>query len=347
MESLVPAWLVPARSQSPTWKSPGSTRIAQHESTRVKRFKQLFGGTSLEESVEKSRGGAFSALRDLFRPGVKLDEDFWEELEDTFIMADVGPYLADELIERARESIAAARLEAAADAHGLVEELLVEQLPAQSDTLRRAEPLTVVLMVGVNGSGKTTMSAKLAHWLQEQGHSCMLAAADTFRAAAIDQLRVWAERVDVPLIAQQPGADPGAVVFDAVDSALARKASHLIVDTAGRLHTKSNLMDELRKVQRIAVSRVGADAIEALLVMDAITGQNVLNQARIFQDAVSLSGLIITKLDSTARGGSVFGIARELQLPIKFVGTGEQLNDMDEFDSTRFVRALLGEPATA
>ena len=310
----------------------------------MKRFKQILGGKSLEESVEKSRGGAFSALRELFRPGVRLDEDFWEELEATLIMADVGPYLADDLIRSARETIAQAKLDSAADAHGLIEDLLVAQLAADSGELLAAQPLTVILMVGVNGSGKTTMSAKLAHWLQEQGHTCMLAAADTFRAAAIDQLRIWAERLDVPLIAQQPGSDPGAVVFDAIDAALARNASHLIVDTAGRLHTKANLMDELRKVQRIVANRVGAPAIETLLVIDAIMGQNVLNQAKIFCDSVDVSGIVLTKLDSTARGGSVFGIARELNLPIKLVGTGEQLNDMDVFDSTRFVRALLGEP---
>ena len=310
----------------------------------MKRFKQILGGKSLEESVEKSRGGAFSALRELFRPGVRLDEDFWEELEATLIMADVGPYLADDLIRSARETVAQAKLDSAADAHSLIEDLLVAQLTADSGELLTAQPLTVVLMVGVNGSGKTTMSAKLAHWLQEQGHTCMLAAADTFRAAAIDQLRIWAERLDVPLIAQQPGSDPGAVVFDAIDAALARNASHLIVDTAGRLHTKANLMDELRKVQRIVANRVGATAIETLLVIDAIMGQNVLNQAKIFCDSVNVSGIVLTKLDSTARGGSVFGIARELNLPIKLVGTGEQLNDMDVFDSTRFVRALLGEP---
>ena len=310
----------------------------------MKRFKQILGGKSLEESVEKSRGGAFSALRELFRPGVRLDEDFWEELEATLIMADVGPYLADDLIRSARETVAQAKLDSAADAHGLIEDLLVAQLTADSGELLTAQPLTVILMVGVNGSGKTTMSAKLAHWLQEQGHTCMLAAADTFRAAAIDQLRIWAERLDVPLIAQQPGSDPGAVVFDAIDAALARNASHLIVDTAGRLHTKANLMDELRKVQRIVANRVGAPAIETLLVIDAIMGQNVLNQAKIFCDSVNVSGIVLTKLDSTARGGSVFGIARELNLPIKLVGTGEQLNDMDVFDSTRFVRALLGEP---
>ena len=309
----------------------------------MKQFKQLFGGKSLEESVEKSRGGAFSALRDLFRPGVRLDEDFWEELEDTLIMADVGPYLADELTASARESLAQTHVDSATAAHGLIEELLVAQLTAGSSQLLAARPLTVILMVGVNGSGKTTTTAKLAHWLQEQGHTCLLAAADTFRAAAIDQLRVWAERIDVPVIAQQPGADPGAVVFDAIDSALARNVSHLIVDTAGRLHTKTNLMDELRKVQRIAANRVGGAAIETLLVIDAITGQNVLNQAKIFCEAVPVTGVVLTKLDSTARGGSVFSIARELALPIKLVGTGEQLNDMDTFDSARFVRALLSE----
>ena len=309
----------------------------------MKQFKQIFGGKSLEESVEKSRGGAFSALRDLFRPGVQLDEDFWEELEATLIMADVGPYLAVELIESARERIAESTLDSAADAHDLIEKLLVAQLGADPAEMLSVQPLTVILMVGVNGAGKTTMTAKLAQWLKEQGHTCLLAAADTFRAAAIDQLRVWAERIDVPIIAQQPGSDPGAVVFDAIDSALARNATHLIVDTAGRLHTKANLMDELRKVQRIAANRVGASAIETLLVIDAITGQNALTQAKVFRDSIPVTGVVLTKLDSTARGGSVFSIARELQLPIKLVGTGEQLNDMDAFDGQRFVRALLNE----
>ncbi len=309
----------------------------------MKQFKQLVGGKSLEDSVEKSRGGAFSALRDLFRPGVRLDEDFWEELEATLIMADVGPYLAGELIDSARKTILQTQLESAAEAHGLIKELLVSQLGPNSAHVPTAQPLTVILMVGVNGSGKTTMTAKLAYWLKEQGHTCMLAAADTFRAAAIDQLQVWAERIDVPVIAQQPGSDPGAVVFDAIDSAISRSVTHLIVDTAGRLHTKANLMDELRKVHRIAANRVGAAAVETLLVIDAITGQNVLNQAKIFCESVQVTGVVLTKLDSTARGGSVFSIARELQLPIKLVGTGEQLNDMDAFDSQRFVRALLSE----
>ena len=320
--------------------------LVEHEPRRkrvMKQFKQLFGGKSLEESVEKSRDGAFSALRDLFRPGVRLDEDFWEELEDTLILADVGPYLAEELTSNARQALVQTTAHSVEDAQCLVTELLVAQLAANSAELLTARPLTVILMVGVNGSGKTTTTAKLAHWLQQQGHTCLLAAADTFRAAAIDQLRVWAERIDVPVIAQQPGADPGAVTFDAIDSALARNVSHLIVDTAGRLHTKTNLMDELRKVQRIAANRVGADAIETLLVIDAITGQNALRQAKLFCDAVQVSGVVLTKLDSTARGGSVFGIARELALPIKLVGTGEQLNDMDTFDSARFVRALLNE----
>lgn len=296
--------------------------------------------------MEKSRGGAFSALRDLFRSGVELDEDFWEELEATLIMADVGPYLAVELVENARERIAQTDLAAVSDAHDLIEELLVAQLGAGSSDLLAIQPLTVILMVGVNGSGKTTMTAKLAHWLEEQGRSCVLAAADTFRAAAIDQLRLWAERIDVPVIAQQPGSDPGAVVFDAIDSAISRNAAYLIVDTAGRLHTKANLMDELRKVQRIVSGRVGVNAIETLLVVDAITGQNALNQARVFCDSVGVTGVVLTKLDSTARGGSAFSIARELQLPIKLVGTGEGLNDMDAFDSKRFVQALLSESVT-
>jgi fused signal recognition particle receptor len=201
--------------------------------------------------------------------------------------------------------------------------------------------LTVMFIVGVNGSGKTTTMAKLAKYYKDQGHKVMLAAADTFRAAAIDQLKIWGERVGVPVIAHQPGADPGAVVYDSIRASQSRKADLLIVDTAGRLHTKYNLMEELRKVWGVANKRVHEAPHETFLVLDATTGQNALSQARYFKDAVHVTGVIVAKLDGTAKGGVVFAIAQELGLPVRFIGTGEKVDDLAEFDAEAFVEALF------
>jgi fused signal recognition particle receptor len=201
--------------------------------------------------------------------------------------------------------------------------------------------LTVILVVGVNGSGKTTTIAKLAHYYQKHGQRLSLAAADTFRAAAIEQLKVWGERVGTPVVAHQPGADPGAVVFDAIKSSLARGATMVIIDTAGRLHTKYNLMKELEKIRGIASKQVHEAPHETLLVLDATTGQNALNQARYFKESVDITGVVLAKLDGTAKGGVVFAIARELGLPVRFVGTGEGLDDLEEFDPRVFVEGLF------
>jgi fused signal recognition particle receptor len=311
----------------------------------MERFKRLLGGKTLEQGAARTREGPFAALRALFQTGARLDGAFWEELEFTLISADVGPYLTAELVAAARERLKGLRLEDAFQARQVVQLLLSERLTVGSSLLSHVVPLTVVLLVGVNGSGKTTSIAKLAHWLTQQGYSCLLAAADTFRAAAIDQLQTWGHRAGVPVIAQQPGSDPGAVVYDALESALARKLDYLLVDTAGRLQTKTNLMEELRKIRRIVANKVGEQAIETLLVLDAITGQNALSQAKAFTQAAGVTGLILTKLDSTAKGGSVFAIVNELRVPIKFVGTGEHLDDIDVFDAKRFVAALFAEPA--
>jgi fused signal recognition particle receptor len=246
------------------------------------------------------------------------------------------------IVDHLREQVARGK---ARDASAL-QDLLKEELLALLDsppnlTIDEPRLLTLVLIVGVNGSGKTTTIAKLAKYYKDRGRRVLLAAADTFRAAAIDQLRIWGERVDVPVLAHQPGADPGAVVYDAIRASQSRKADLLIVDTAGRLHTKYNLMEELRKVRGVATKRVHQAPHETLLVLDATTGQNALSQARHFKDTVGVTGVIVAKLDGTAKGGIVFAVAQELGLPVRFVGTGETMDDLAEFDAEAFVEGLF------
>jgi fused signal recognition particle receptor len=276
--------------------------------------------------------------------GGKITEQTWEDLEALLVQADVGVSTTIALVDRLREQAAKGKVKTSQQ----VEEQLKQELRAllgspSPMTIDQSRLLTVILIVGVNGSGKTTTIAKLARYYRERGRKVMLAAADTFRAAAIDQLKIWAERADVPIVAPQPGADPGAVVYDAIRSSQSRKADLLIVDTAGRLHTKYNLMEELRKVRGVASKRVHEAPHETLLVLDATTGQNALVQARHFKEAVEVSGVVVAKLDGTAKGGIVFAIAQELGLPVRFVGTGETMDDLEEFDPDAFVEGLFEE----
>jgi fused signal recognition particle receptor len=272
----------------------------------------------------------------------EVAEELWEELEELLIQADVGVNTTIELVERLRERVGKERVRDARAVEGMLKEELVAILDGKLP-LRINEPrlLTVVLVVGVNGSGKTTSIAKLARYYQEQGRRVILGAADTFRAAAIDQLKIWGQRAGCDVIAHQPGADPGAVVYDAIRAARSRGADMLIVDTAGRLHTKYNLMQELKKVRGVAVKQVHDAPHETLLVLDATTGQNALAQARYFKDDVEVTGIFLAKLDGTAKGGVVFAIVKELGLPIRFVGTGEGLEDVAEFDAQAFVEGLF------
>ena len=291
---------------------------------------------TLDDGLEKSRGGFMTQLRGYLG---SADGPMWDEVEETLIMGDVGAALAIELVDRARRRRDAGSPEAAIRAE-LTALLVKRDLDWEPRSAVDGGP-AVVLVVGVNGTGKTTTIGKLAARYAGEGRSLILAAADTFRAAAIGQLRIWADRSGVAMIAHAPGADPGAVVYDALDAAVARGADLVIADTAGRLHTKSNLMDELTKVRRIIDKRLPGARPETLFVLDATTGQNGLAQAKAFHEAVGLTGIVLTKLDSTAKGGIVFAIEDALKIPVRFVGVGEGVADLLVFDPEAFVEALF------
>lgn len=296
----------------------------------------------ISEGLQKTRQGFFGRIAGLFGGG-DITEDTWDELEALLIQADVGVATTALLMKRLRERVSREHIRRADAAQAALKQELLNILaehPAQVDATPRL--LTVVLVVGVNGSGKTTSIAKLARWYQRQGKKVVLAAGDTFRAAAIDQLKVWGERVGCEVIAGMPGADPGAVVYDAIRASQeSRRADVLIVDTAGRLHTKYNLMEELKKIRAVAQRQVHRAPHETFLVLDATTGQNALAQAKAFKEAVQVTGVILAKLDGTAKGGMAFAIVHDLGLPIRFVGTGENPEDFAEFDPEAFVEGLF------
>lgn len=295
----------------------------------------------LDQAVQKTREGSFGRISSLFRQEIITDET-WEELEELLIRADVGPVTAMSLVQGARERVEREERRTPVEAETAVRLQMVETLGADEHTPLEQMPAgTIVLIVGVNGSGKTTSIAKLATYLQQRGRKVLLAAADTFRAAAIDQLRVWAERVHTPVIAHQPDADPGAVVFDAVKAGQARGADIVLVDTAGRLHTKFNLMEELQKIKRVAAKASPDAPIVSLLVLDATTGQNAILQAKSFLQTVQVDGIVLAKLDGTAKGGVAFSVYNELKVPIWYVGTGEKAQDLAPFDHLAFVNALF------
>ncbi len=296
----------------------------------------------IEQSLAKTRQGIFGRIGSLFQAN-EITDELWEELEALLIQADVGVDVTLKLVEKVRARVTAEGIKRTGDAYAILKEEMVALFGAAAP-LAIEEPrlLTVVLVVGVNGSGKTTTIAKLAHYYKDHGHKVVLAAADTFRAAAIDQLKIWGERAGVEVIAQGPGADPGAVVYDAIRASQeTRKADLLIVDTAGRLHTKFNLMKELEKIRAVAAKQVHRAPHETFLILDASTGQNALSQARHFKEAVEISGVILTKVDGTAKGGVVLAIKQELGVPVRFMGTGEGMDDLVEFDAAAFVEGLF------
>ncbi len=301
-----------------------------------------FGKKKISDSLARTRSSVFGQITSLFGGG-EIDDELWDDLEALLIQADVGVETTMDLIETVRQRVTREGVTKLADAQSILKEEMQRLLDGNNASdFDRERLVTVVLVVGVNGSGKTTTIAKLANYYQRQGRKVILAAADTFRAAAIDQLKIWGERANCTVIAHQPNADPGAVVFDALKSALSRKADLVLIDTAGRLHTKYNLMKELEKLRGIAGKQVHAAPHETLLVLDAITGQNALSQARHFKDSVAITGVVLAKLDGTAKGGVVFAIGRELGVPVRFVGVGEGIEDIMPFDSKAFVDGLFG-----
>jgi fused signal recognition particle receptor len=296
----------------------------------------------LKSGVQKTRAGLVERLEDMLQGAKEIDADLLDELESTLIGADIGVRTTEEILDRIRERVDRKLVGDAAELEGLIREHLLEILQSSERPMPRvAEPPAVILVVGVNGSGKTTTIGKLAQRFRGEQRSVLLCAADTFRAAAIEQLEVWGQRTNTDVIRQKQGADPSAVLFDALQSARARKTDYVIVDTAGRLQTKTNLMAELEKMRRTA-GRVIPDAPhEVLLVLDATTGQNGLEQARKFTETSGVTGIVLTKLDGTAKGGIVIAIARELNIPIRYVGIGEKVDDLLPFDPEKFIASLF------
>jgi len=295
-----------------------------------------------EHGVKRSREGLFGRIAALFNRS-KIEDSTWDELEELLISADVGVSTTEKLLGRVRKRVREERLEQASQVRAALKEEIIRLLdvPARVGAGIFGAGMKVILMVGVNGTGKTTNIAKLAEEYKSSGKKVLLGAADTFRAAAIDQLKMWGDRVGVDVVAHQPGADPGAVVFDTLEAARSRGADMVIIDTAGRLQTKHNLMDELKKIRKVA-GKYDAEQ-EVLLVIDATTGQNGLLQARSFTEATDVSGIVLSKLDGTARGGIVLAICDQLQIPIKYIGTGEQIGDIALFDKVSFVNAIFGD----
>jgi fused signal recognition particle receptor len=296
-----------------------------------------------KEGLNKTRNVFTERVEDLFIRTKKIDENFYEELEEILIGADVGVSTVLDLIDDLRAEVKKRRIEDAAELQPVLSEKLVELLKIGDDQELKlaAEGLTIILFVGVNGVGKTTTIGKLAHRYKQQGKKVMLAAGDTFRAGAIEQLEVWGQRVGVDVVKQQAGSDPAAVIFDAVQAAKSRNADILLCDTAGRLQNKVNLMDELNKIYRVIRREVPEGPHEVLLVLDSTTGQNAMSQAKLFGEKTGVTGLVLTKLDGTAKGGIVIAIRQELQIPVKFVGLGEKMDDLEVFDSEQFIHALF------
>lgn len=294
----------------------------------------------LKAGLSKTKNAVFGRLDNLFKSFSKIDEEMLEELEEILITADVGVNVTEDIIDELRDRVKKEKVKEVNEVKDVLKELLSEKI-GEGESLKIESTPSVILVIGVNGVGKTTSIAKIANLLKNEGKSVVLAAADTFRAGAIEQLSVWANRVGVDIIAHEEGSDPAAVVFDALGYAKKRNADVVIVDTAGRLHNKKNLMDELAKINRIIDRELAGCDRETLLVLDATTGQNAVLQAKEFKNSAPLTGLVLTKLDGTAKGGIVFSIREELGIPVKFICVGECVDDLQHFNAEEFVSALF------
>ncbi len=300
--------------------------------------------SKLKNTLEKTKESIKGKVDDVLKSFKKVDEELFEELEEVLITADLGVNTSLEIIDRLRSAAKEKKITESEDLTKELSNILVEILTegeTESKVKLEGKP-AVIMVIGVNGVGKTTSIGKLANMYKKQGKSVLIAAADTFRAAAIDQLMVWAERADVPIIRQQEGSDPAAVIYDAVLSAKKKNVDVILCDTAGRLHNKKNLMEELKKIYRILDNELPESSKEVLLVLDATTGQNAVMQAKQFKEAADITGIVLTKLDGTAKGGIVFSIKNEYDIPVKLIGLGEGIDDIDEFSAEDFVNAIIG-----
>lgn len=297
--------------------------------------------SKLKEGLTKTRDSFVSGVDSIFSGFSEIDDDFYEELEEVLIMADIGVNTTEKIIEDLRQKVKEQRIKEISVCRQLLIDTIKEQMRVDEHAYDFADQTSVVLLIGVNGVGKTTSVGKLAGQFRDRGKKVVLAAADTFRAAAIEQLTEWANRAGVDIISGQEGGDPAAVVYDAVNAAKARKADVLICDTAGRLHNKKNLMDELGKINRIIEREFPEAKRETLVVLDGTTGQNALVQAKQFNEVTDITGIVLTKLDGTAKGGIAIAIQSEMHLPVKYIGIGEQIDDLQKFDADSFVDALF------
>lgn len=295
----------------------------------------------LGQGLKKTRDSIFGTIADMVSAG-EITDELYDELEEQLILADTGAGVAVQLVDELRARVRSQRLKTGAEALDALKDIVKEHMQAEKELDLSGHP-AVILVIGVNGVGKTTSIAKLAHYYKDAGKTVLLAAGDTFRAAAAEQLGVWAQRAGVPMVRHQEGADPAAVVFDAVQSAAAKGIDLVICDTAGRLHNKKNLMDELGKIGRVIDRELPDADKEILLVLDATTGQNAVNQVREFRNAAGITGIVLTKLDGTARGGVVLTIREELDVPVKFIGVGEGVDDLMPFDPEDFAHGLFGD----
>ncbi len=298
--------------------------------------------SKIKEGLYKTREGFSTKMDNLFSGLKKVDEETYEEIEEILISADIGVDLSIKIVDEVRKEVKENKIKDPQKIYDLLKNKLIEVIGKEPEPLKKdTSSLTVILVVGVNGGGKTTTVGKLAKNLKDQGEKVVIAAGDTFRAAAIEQLLNWGEKVGVDVIKHQEGSDPAAVVFDAISAARSRGADYLICDTAGRLHTKKNLMQELSKIRKVIDREIPGAPQEVLLVLDATTGQNAIKQAQVFLGATSVTGIVLTKLDGTAKGGVVIATKEELGIPVKYIGVGEKVDDLQAFDPEKFVKALF------
>ena len=331
---------IPEENVEPVEVEETEEVAVEEQPTEEEKPKGFFA--KIKAGLSKTRNNIISSVENVLSAFTKIDEDLYEELEEALIMADIGVETSLYIIEKLREKVKDEKIHDPAEVKGAIIRVITEILEKDDEPFELPHP-SVVLVIGVNGVGKTTTIGKLTHNYMENGKTVLLAAADTFRAAAIDQLQVWADRNNAQLIKHQENSDPGAVVYDAVQAAKARNTDVLICDTAGILHNKKNLMEELRKISKIVNKEYPDAKVETLLVLDATTGQNALQQAKLFKEVADITGLVLTKLDGTAKGGIVLAIKHEMNIPVRYIGVGEQMDDLQEFNSKDFAKALFDE----